>query len=177
MKKNSLILLLIVFYGASSLFAQDGVFKFKTVEISFAAISQPDNLISIELYQSGSYQNNKNGKMGFRQNHSYNDTTETYTLRYSYTGIGGGSDNRLACPELFVKLTFNNNIKEYNVTIPIVMSVCGTSQTHEIKLLNIDLNPLLQKSKKMILVDKKDGYQIVDLETIQTNKLVKIRKN
>ena len=85
--------------------------------------------------------------MGYRSNSKYNSLTNIYTLRYSYTGIGGGTDNRLGCPPLFVQLNFiTEDKKEYFQLIPIVIEICGTAQSHEIKVLDIDLNGLIKTS-------------------------------
>jgi len=155
--------------------AQDGVFKFKSVEISFTEINQNDSLLSLELYQNGIYLTNKSAKMGKKSNSNYDSLTNVYTLTYSYSGIGGGSDNRLRCPELFVKLSFNTkDNKKYFQLIPIVLSVCENSQASKIKALNINLNELLNQTNKMVLVSKTDGYQIVAKEEIKIGKLVKI---
>jgi len=176
MKRNYIIILLILFIGTKASFAQDGVFKFKKIEISFTEINQKDSLLSIELYQKGIFSTNESEKKGFRSYTNYDSLTDVYTLRYSYSGIGGGgSDNRLGCPLLFVKLNFiTENNKEYFQLIPIVLEICGTSQLHEIKVLDIDLNGLIEQTDKMILVSENNTYQVVAKEELKIDKLVKI---
>jgi hypothetical protein len=65
-------------------------------------------------------------------------------LAYSYTGIGGESENRFDCPLLIVKidLVTKNQIK-YSLLFPIEFAICGNSQINDIKVLEIDLNELL----------------------------------
>ncbi|WP_296312073.1 hypothetical protein [Winogradskyella sp. UBA3174] len=175
MKNKYIILLIFLFTGTKVSFAQDGVFKSKKIEISFTEINQKDSLLSIEFYQNGIFSTNESGTMGYRSNSNYDSLTNIYTLRYSYTGIGGGSDNRLGCPLLFVKLNFiTEDIKEYFQLIPIVLQICGTSQLHEIKVLDIDLNGLIEQADKMILVNENNTYQVVANKELKMGKLVKI---
>jgi len=174
--KNIRCLLVIIFTLVMSvLLAQDGVSMFKKVEISFSEIYQNDSLISLELYQNGIFSSDESGIMGHHSSFNYDSLTMVYTLSYSFTGIGGGSDNRLVCPVLFVKLSFiNKDSIRYFQLIPIVLSICGSSQIWEISILNIDLNELLDQNDRMILVSENNTYNIVAKEDIKLDKLVKI---
>ena len=175
MKKKHTILLVILLIGTKISFAQDGVFKFKKIEISFTEINQKDSLLSVELYQNGIFSTNVSGRMGYHSNSNYDSLSNIYTLGYSYSGIGGGSDNRLGCPLLLVKLNFiTENDKEYFQLIPIVLEICGTSQLYEIKVLDIDLNGLIEQTDKMIVVSKNNTYQVVTKKEFKMGKLVKI---
>src|SRR5690606_31122555 len=102
MKKIHPILIVILLISAKKSFAQDGVFKFKKVEISFAEVESRDSLISIELFQEDIFiTSDRQKNRGSRSAAKYDSLTGVYTLSYSYSGIGGGSDNRLGCPTLF----------------------------------------------------------------------------
>lgn len=178
MKNSYIILTALLLMGAKMSFAQDGVFKFKTVEISFSEVESKDNLINIELYQNGVFiTSDKEKNMGSRSMAKYDSLTGVYTLSYSYSGIGGGSDNRLGCPTLFVKLNFiTKNKQQYFQLIPISLKICGTSQLTEIKVLNINLNTLIKETDKMIEVNENNVYEIVEKEEVSYDKLVKIEK-
>ena len=178
MKNINIILVVILLMGAKMSFAQDGVFKFKKVEISFAKVESKDSLINIELYQNDVFlTSDKEKNMGSRSMAKYDSLSGVYTLSYSYSGIGGGSDNRLGCPTLFVKLDFiTKNKQQYFKLIPISLKICGTSQLTEIKVLDINLNTLINETDKMIEVSENNVYEIVEKAEITHDKLVKIEK-
>jgi len=173
MIKNSIILLFILFFGTNVLLAQDGIMKSKNIEISFNKIAYKDSLLSIELYQNGIFES-RWGR--YTADYSFDSLKNSYTLRYLYQGIGGGrTDNLLNCPELFVKANFlNKDNREYFQLIPLVLSICGSSEIREIKVLNIDLNDLIEQTDKMILISENNTYQIVTKEDFKMGKLVKI---
>jgi hypothetical protein len=158
--------------------AQDGVFKFKKVEISFAEVESKDSLINMELYQNDVFiDTDKEKKMGSRCMAKFDSITGIYTLSYSYTGIGGGSENRMQCPTLFVKLDFMTKPKQhYFQLIPIVLPICANSQLKEIKVLDINLNSLIGQTNKMVEVNENNTYRIVSREGIIQDKLVKIER-
>jgi hypothetical protein len=175
MKIINITLLVILIISVKTSFAQDGVFKFKKVEISFAEINQNDSLLSLELYQNSVFSTNEPGIMGNRFNSNFDSITNTYTLYYSYIGIGGGTDNRLACPLLFVKLNFiTEDNKEYFQLIPISLAICANSQIREIKVLNIDLNGMVKHFDKMVHINENEKYEIVTKEVINIDQLYKI---
>ncbi|MFT4662721.1 MAG: hypothetical protein ACI8XB_003014 [Patiriisocius sp.] len=178
MKKIYITLIVLLLVVAKTSFAQDGVFKFKKVEISFAEVESKDSLINLELYQNDVFiTSDKNKNMGSRSMAKYDSLTGVYTLSYSYSGIGGGSDNRLGCPTLFVKLDFITKDKhKYFQLIPIVLPICGKTQLTDIKVLDINLNDLIGQSDKMIEVSENSTYQTVEKEGITLDKLVKIEK-
>lgn len=172
MNKYNILFLLVFLLVVNVLTAQDAIGKFKDIEISFNKIAYKDKLLSIELYQNGIFES----KRGFTTNHNFDSLKNSYTLKYLYQGIGGGRvDNRMKCPELFVKLNFlNNNNREYFQLIPIVLSICESSQIWEIKVLNIDLNKLIEQTDKMILISENNTCQIVAKQGFKIDKLVKI---
>jgi hypothetical protein len=178
MKKNYIIILVILFLGIEVSFAQDGILKFKKVEISFAEVESKDSLINIGLYQNGVFITTDNGgNTGLRSMTKYDSLTGIYTLSYSYTGIGGGSDNRLGCPTLFVKLDFLTKDKHrYFQLIPIVLPICGKTQLTDIKVLDINLNDLIGQTNKMIEVSENNTYQTVEKERVTLDELVKVEK-
>lgn len=175
MRNLNLILLFVLIIKAQSFFAQDGVFKFKKVEISFAKINQKDSLLSLELYQNALFATKETGIMGNRFSSNFDSITNTYTLYYSYTGIGGGEDNRMSCPVLFAKLNFitKDNI-EYFRLIPISLPFCVNSQISSIKVVNIDLNAVVEQPDKMVLINDNEKYEIVPKEVIKMDELYKI---
>ena len=171
--KNLYIILAFLFSGINFCNAQDGVYKFKQIELSFSNINLKDSLINLELYQNGIY--NTSGKMGYKSKSHYDNKSNVYTLSYSFSGIGGGSDNRLGCPNLLVKIDLltKDNIK-YSQVFFIELAFCNNSQIREIKLLNIDLNELVTQPDKMILVNENDKYEIAPQKEIKIDKLMKI---
>lgn len=158
--------------------SQDGVFKIKKVEISFADVESKDSLINLELYQNGVFiDTDKEKKMESRCMAKFDSITDIYTLSYSYTGIGGGSDNRMQCPTLFVKLDFMTKDKQqYFQLIPIVLPICANSQLKEIKVLDINFNSLLKQTDKMVEVSENNTYKVAPKEGVMIDKLVKIEK-
>lgn len=129
-----------------------------------------------KFYQNEVFPTIEPGAMGYRSNSNYDILTNTYTLRYSYAGIGGGSDKRLGCPILFMKLNFiTEDIKEYYQLIPIVLEFCSTSQLHEIKVLDIALNGLIEQTDRIILVNENNMYQVIAKKELKMGKLVKNR--
>lgn len=154
-------------------YAQDGVFKFKKIELSFSHTNLKDSLLNLELYQNGIY--NSSDKMGYKSKSHYDSKSNVYTLNYSYSGIGGGSDNRLGCPILLVKMDLltKDNIK-YSQEFFIELAICSNSQISKIKLLDIDLNELVIQPDKMILVNVNEKCEIVPKKEIKIDKLVKI---
>lgn len=170
----TLLFMLMMFVKTS--FAQDGVFAFKKVEISFAEIHQKDSLISLELYQNAVFPTNETGIMGFRFSSDFDSITQTYTLYYSYTGIGGSNNNLLsACPLLLVKLHFMTvDDQEYDQWIPVSLAICAQSKIKEIKVLHIDLNGVVNQPDKMIQISENEKYEMVAKEEIKMDTLSKI---
>lgn len=162
--------------GVKTSFAQDGVFEFKKVEISFAEINQKDSLISLELYQNAIIPKYETSKMGFHFDSDFDSITKIYTLYYSYTGIGGGNSNFLtACPLLLVKLNFMTaDKKEYFQWIPVSLAICAQTKMNQIKVLNIDLSGIVNQPDKMIEISENEKYEIVAKEEINMDKLSKI---
>lgn len=167
------IILVFLFSGINLSYAQDGVLKFKKIELSFSHTNLKDSLLNLELYQNGIY--NSSDKMGYRSESHYDNESNVYTLNYSFSGIGGRSDNRLGCPILLVKIDLltKDNIR-YSQVFFIELAICSNSQIREIKLLNIDLNELVTQPDKMILVNENEKYEIVPQKEIKIDKLVKI---
>lgn len=178
MKNINITLIILLIIGVSPSFAQDHVFKMKKVEISFAEVESKDSLIGLDLYQNNVFITSDNDKnMGERSMVKFDSLTGVYTLSYSYSGIGGGSDNRLGCPTLFVKLDFiTKNKQQYFQLIPISLKICETSQIAEIKVLDINLNALIKETDKMIEVSENNIYEIVEKEEVTYDKLIKIEK-
>ena len=175
MKNNYILLFILLCVGAKISFAQDGVFKSKKIEISFAEIHPKYNLVSLELYQNGIFATNEPGIMGYRSYFNYDHYTNIYTLRYTYTGIGGGSNNSLKCPLLLVQLNLiSEDHQEHILYVPIELTICETSHLYEIKVLNIDLNPLIAQPNTMIKVSENNAYQIVPQKALKMNTLLKI---
>lgn len=178
MQNINTILFAIILISAKYSFAQDGVFKYKKVEISFAPIVTQDSLIGLELYQNDVFitidkKKNRESKCMAK----FDESTGIYTLTYSNEGIGGGSDNRMPCPTLFAKIDFiTKESQEYFYTIPIVLSICNLSQASEINVLNIDLNRLLEQPNKMIEVSEINAYSITSSEGVNPGRLVKIER-
>jgi hypothetical protein len=174
MKAFLLSILCIGLFQFSTL-AQDGIFKFKKVSLSFAAINQADSLLGLDLYQNGLYSKPEKGRMGFCASGSYDSLNRVYTLTYSYAGIGGGNDNRMACPLLLASLRFMSKDKQrYVRLIPIKLDICAHTQLREIQVLNIDLNQVLSQTDQMVLVSEMEPYQVVSMSGISWGPLVKI---
>lgn len=175
MKTIHITALLMLIISVKTSFAQDAVWKFKKIEMSFTQIKQKDSLLSLELYQNGVFSTNETSTMGYRSKSEFDSATNTYILRYSYSGIGGGNDNRLGCPLLFAKLNFITEAnKEYFQLIPISFAICANSQISEIKMLNIDLNGMVNQTDKMVLINDNEKYEIVPKAEIRMDKLFKI---
>lgn len=174
MKIYLLTLLFIGLFQFSAL-SQDGVFKFKKVSLGFAPIKQTDSLLGLDLYQNGLFSKPEKGRSGYYASGSYDSLQKVYTLDYSYAGIGGGSDNRMACPLMVVILRFRSKDKQnYTRLIPIKLEICAITQLREIKVLNIDLNQVLSQADKMILVTENEQYQVVAMSEMKWGALVKI---
>ena len=173
MKKFKIIFFIILIIDAKVSIAQDGVFKFKKIELSFSHTNLKDSLLNLELYQNGIY--NSSDKMGYKSKSRYDNKSNVYNLSYSFSGIGGGSDNRLGCPILLVKIDLltKDNIR-YSQEFFIELAICSNSQIREIKLLNIDLNELVTQPDKMILVNENEKYEIVHQKEIKIDTLIKI---
>lgn len=178
MKRINLFLTILLLTSGLKAFAQDGVFKNKKVELSFANIESEDSLMNLDLYQNDVFiTSDRENSLGFRSMAKYDSLTGIYTLSYTYTGIGGGSSNLLDCPTLFVKLDFMNKNKQlYFQLIPISLKICGTTQLAEITVLTIDLNTLIKVPDKMIAINENNTYEILEREVISTHQLVKIEK-
>lgn len=177
MKNINITLIILLIIGVLPSFAQDGIFKFKEVEISFAEVEPKDSLIGLDLYQNNVFITSDNDKkMGERSMAKFDSLTGVYTLSYSYSGIGGGSDNRLDCPTLFAKLDLlTKDNHEYFQLIPIVLPICGKTQLTNINVV-INLNDVIGQTDKMISVSENNTYQIVKIEGITYDRLVKIEK-
>lgn len=178
MKNINTLLIAIILVSAKFSFAQDGVFKFKKVEISFAPIVTQDSLIGLELYQNDLFITmDKKKNIESKCMAKFDESTGIYTLAYSYQGIGGGSDNRMPCPTLFAKVDLiTKERQEYFYTIPIVLSICNLSQASEINVLNIDLNRLLGQPNRLVEVNEINAYSITSAEDVYQGRLVKIER-
>src|SRR6218665_3000387 len=160
MMRNASIILAILFSGINMSYAQDGIFKRKEIELSFSRTNLKDSLLNLELYQNGAC--NSSGKMGYKSISGYDSLSNIYTLKYHYTGIGGGSDNRLGCPLLVAKIDLiTKDNEKYSQLFFIELAICGNSQIENISILNIDLNELIMQPNKMVLVNENDKYEIV----------------
>jgi hypothetical protein len=174
MKIYLLTLLFIGLFQVSGL-SQDGVFKFKKVSLSFAPIIQTDSLLGLDLYQNGLFPKPEKGRSGYHATGGYDSLQKVYTLNYSFAGIGGGSDNRMACPLMVAILRFRSKDKQnYVRLIPIQLDICANTQLREIQVLHIDLNQVLSQADKMVLVTENEQYQVVAMSEMKWGALVKV---
>ena len=183
-----MIVLLILSLTANLAIAQNGYFLSKSIRLNFKEIKQKDSLISFEIYQNGIYINQKFGNAKKSQNFEFDSLTNTYLFNYGLNGIGSGSEkNYMKCPDLFIKLSFVKNVKNYNDElekiiyhrlIPITLLVSQKTEERVISVANIDLNPLVTDFFKVILIEKDKEYKLInqsDLEKpIVISELVKI---
>ena len=173
--KQVLFLLVIVFLGIKLSFAQDGVFKFKEIHVSFAEIHQKDHLQSIELYYTSPLIFVPSNQLGYHAQAKYDSLEHLYTIQFSYTGIGGGSNNRMVCPMLWLKLKLLSNEQEtYFQLIPLSLAICEASDIREITVLDIDLHELLLQDDKMILIRENNKYEVVEREKMNLGKFVRL---
>lgn len=181
---NSISLLVVFLFSIHLVNAQNGYLLQKKIRLSFEEIKSEDSLINLELYQNGDFTKKKSSGGKYYQHFSKDGLTNIFTLSYSFSGIGSGSEpNYLKCPELFVKLNFKTkhkgDFRTYFVMIPIIPLVCATTELIEINVLNLDLNPLINQSGKVIIIEENNEYKIIDQSDLETalvmKKLMKIK--
>lgn len=173
---NRLILVITILFSVNIVFAQDGVFLHKTIWLGFDDIESKDSLVNFELYQNGDFIKGR----GYSQRFALDSLTNIYRLSYAYQGIGGGNmPNYLECPSLLVKLNFiEKDETNYFLLIPIIPSICSTTEDAEIEVLNINLNPILNQAQKVIIIHENGEYEFIDQADLEKplmiRKIVKI---